>query len=235
MLTVDFERLGLVPGERVLDLGCGGGRHAFECARRGARVIALDSDPVELKEASAVLSAMEEAGEVPAGIASSLRASALALPLADESVDAVIAAEVLEHVPDDRRAIGELARVLRRGGRLAVTVPRHGPEVVCWLLSSEYHERPGGHVRVYRRRELAGRLVEHGLSVVGARHVHGLHSPYWWLRCLVGVEAEAQPLVAAYHRVLVHDIVHRSAATRVPDALLSPLIGKSLVLYAVKR
>ena len=40
MLTVDFDRLGLQPGERILDMGCGGGRHAFEAIRRGATVIA---------------------------------------------------------------------------------------------------------------------------------------------------------------------------------------------------
>lgn len=233
MLTVDFERLGLIAGERVLDLGCGGGRHAFECARRGARVIALDADAVELKEAAAVLSAMDEAGEIaPPGTAAPLRASALSLPLADGSVDRVIAAEVLEHIADDRRAIGELARVLRPGGRLAITVPRYGPELVCWLLSDEYHERPGGHLRIYRKSQLASRLFEHGLVVVGTGHVHGLHSPYWWLRCAVGVERDSHPLVAAYHRLLVHDIVHHSRWTVIPDRLLSPVLGKSVVLYA---
>ena len=52
MLTVDFDRLGLRRGERVLDLGCGGGRHAFECLRRGAVVVALDADPGEARSRS---------------------------------------------------------------------------------------------------------------------------------------------------------------------------------------
>ena len=42
MLTVDFDRLGLRPGDRVLDMGCGAGRHAFEMYRRGGDVIAFD-------------------------------------------------------------------------------------------------------------------------------------------------------------------------------------------------
>ena len=44
MLTVDFQRLGLQPGDRVIDMGCGAGRHAFEMYRRGADVVAFDQD-----------------------------------------------------------------------------------------------------------------------------------------------------------------------------------------------
>ena len=65
MLTVDFGRLGLRPGGRVLDLGCGAGRHAFECLRRGVVVVALDSDPVEVKGVAGLMAAMVAAGEVP--------------------------------------------------------------------------------------------------------------------------------------------------------------------------
>jgi SAM-dependent methyltransferase len=236
VLTVRFDRLGLSPGERVLDLGCGAGRHAFECLRRGARVIALDADAIELKGVASMMAAMAESGEIPPpGAGLPLRATALCLPFADESFDRVIAAEVLEHIPEDTTAMAELARVLRPGGRMAVTVPRYGPELVNWCLSRQYHETEGGHVRIYRRRQLWDRLETAGLEVVGSHHAHGLHSPYWWLRCLVGVEKEQHPVVRAYHRVLVHDIVHHSPLTAVPEQLLNPLIGKSLVVYLEKK
>jgi SAM-dependent methyltransferase len=235
VLTVDYARLGLRPGERILDLGCGGGRHAFESFRRGARVVALDADAGEVAGVAGMLAMMADAGE--AGEEASggvVRGDALALPFRDGSFDRVIAAEVLEHIPDDRAAMRELARVVRPGGVLAVTVPRFGPELINWLLSDDYHGRPGGHVRIYRRGELVARVRSAGLRPTGGHHAHGLHSPYWWLRCLVGVDRDRHPLVRAYHSVLVWDIVKRPLLTRAASRLLDPLIGKSVVVYFEK-
>ncbi len=66
MLTVDFARFPVRPGNRVLDLGCGGGRHAFEVYRRGANVVAFDLDPAELTPVTGMFGAMREAGEAGA-------------------------------------------------------------------------------------------------------------------------------------------------------------------------
>src|SRR6185503_17035927 len=67
VLTVDFSRFPLAAGDRVLDLGCGAGRHAFECYRRGAHVVALDQNGEEIREVAKWFAAMKEAGEAPAG------------------------------------------------------------------------------------------------------------------------------------------------------------------------
>ncbi len=235
MLTVDFDRLGLQAGERVLDLGCGGGRHAFEMYRRGADVVAFDQDADELDGVSELFAAMRAAGEVPAGAEADVKqGDALGLPFADGEFDRVVAAEVLEHIHDDDTAVRELARVLRPGGTVAVTVPRWLPERVCWALSRRYHEVEGGHVRIYTRSGLTETLHRAGLVVTGRNHVHGLHAPYWWLRCAVGVDDDDHPLVRGYHRLLVWDIVRRPALTRGLERMLDPLVGKSLVLYARK-
>ena len=235
MLTVDYDRLGIGPGDLVLDLGCGFGRHAFEAARRGASVVALDAGPDEVAQVRATLGAMVEAGELTAGHpATAVQGDALALPFADATFDRVIASEVLEHIPDDTAAMRELARVLRPGGAMAVTVPRCVPEAINWALSDEYHDTPGGHVRIYRRSTLERRLSSAGLEPTGFHHAHGLHSPYWWLRCLVGPSNDSHPAVEAYHKVLVWDIVKAPFVTRTADRVLSPLIGKSLVLYLRK-
>ena len=236
MLTADYDCLGVRPGDRLLDLGCGFGRHAFEAARRGAAVVALDAGAHELAGVGATFAAMIEAGELDRAAlrAGAVRGDALRLPFPDGAFDRVIASEVLEHIPDDAAAMGELARVLRPGGTLAVTVPRFGPELVNWALSRQYHDVPGGHVRIYRRAQLTARLRAVGLVPFASHHAHGLHAPYWWLRCLVGPSREDHPAVAAYHKLLVWDIVEGPRVTRLADRLLNPLVGKSYVLYLVK-
>jgi SAM-dependent methyltransferase len=235
VLTVDFDRLGLCPGDRALDMGCGAGRHAFEMYRRGADVIALDQDADELAKVREWFAAMRDAGEVPSGAEADVKeGDALALPFADGEFDRVVAAEVLEHIPADIEAIQELARVLRPGGTLAITVPRWLPEVICWQLSREYHDTPGGHIRIYTDKELATKAEKAGLELTGKAYAHGLHSPYWWLRCVVGVHNETNPAVRAYHRLLVWDIMKRPRTTRLAERVLDPVIGKSLVLYFCK-
>ena len=234
MLTVDYDRLDVRPGMTVLDLGCGEGRHAFEAYRRGARVVALDHGEPEVSTTRQWLDAIAAAGEAPVGAAAEVvRGDLLALPVPDASVDRVIAAEVLEHIPDDAAAFAEIARVLKPGGRAAVTVPRYGPERVCWALSDAYHANEGGHVRIYRGSELRDRLTSAGLRPTGRHHAHALHAPYWWLKCVVGVERDTAP-VRLYHRFLVWDLTERPRLTRAAERLLDPVIGKSLVVYAEK-
>jgi SAM-dependent methyltransferase len=235
MLTVDFGRLSIQPGTRLLDLGSGAGRHAFEAARKGAEVVALDLDHGELKQVAAIAAAMAEAGElqVPASIITSV-GDATRMPFADDTFDIVIAAEVMEHIPFDQVAIGEVTRVLRPGGVVAVTVPAWLPERICWLLSDDYHNVRGGHIRIFTRYELETKLARAGLDVAGHHHAHALHSPYWWLKCAVGVHDDKNPLAAAYHKLLVWDIMRKPAVTQVADRALNPLIGKSLVVYATK-
>lgn len=237
MLTIDFARLGVKEGDRLIDVGCGAGRHTYEALRLGADVVALDQNTDDLAGIDEMVEAMAEAGEIkrPDGPVT-LDADALALPFADGHFDRVVASEILEHIPDDRAAIAELARVVRPGGTVAVSVPRRWTEQICWALSDAYHEVEGGHVRIYRGSELITSLREAGLRPVGKHHAHALHSPFWWLRCAVGVDIDTDDnvLTRTYHKLLVWDLMKRPWATRTAERVLDPLLGKSLVLYLEK-
>lgn len=235
MLTVEFRRLGIQPGDRVLDIGCGAGRHSFEVLKRGGVAISADLNPGVLREVVATAGAMKQMGEVPeTGHSSAVSADALNLPFSDGSFDAVIASEVLEHISDDVAAMREFERILRPGGRLAVTVPRYFPERICWALSEDYHDYAGGHVRIYRQSELTQKLRTAGLRPWAAHHAHALHSPYWWLRCAIGVDNDEAPPTNLYYRFLVWEITNKPSWTRILEKTLDPVLGKSLVVYAGK-
>ncbi len=237
MLTVRFDDLDITPDTLFLDAGAGFGRHAYEAARRGARVVALDYAEAETRTTRATFAAMFEANEIADHqLVGVLRGDATRLPFANASFDCVVTSEVLEHIQDDVTALAELTRVLKPGGILAATVPSWFPDKINWMLSDEYHAPhvPGGHVRIYSATELKAKFRAAGLHVMGTHRAHALHSPYWWLRCAVGPQREDNALVNGYKKVLEWDIIKRPRLTQVLEKVLAPVLGKSYVLYSRK-
>ena len=238
MLTVRYQRLGLPPGDLLLDLGCGFGRHAYEAAKRGARVVAFDYADNELKEVRNTFGAMAEAGEVArASLAGAVQGDGTRLPFADGTFDRVIASEVLEHIADDAAALGELARVLRPGGTMAVTVPglaagagllgpvRRVPRTVRGGRPRAHLPRrraPRPHARCGPRAGLVAPRPRAALARTG-----GCAAPS-------GPRTTTITAVAAYRKVLEWDIMKAPTATRWTERALNPVLGKSLVVYARK-
>ncbi|MDA3895066.1 MAG: hypothetical protein PF482_02830 [Desulfobacteraceae bacterium] len=74
-----------------------------------------------------------------------------------------------------------------------------------------------------------------GLIKQGSHYAHSLHTPYWWLKCLVGPGRDDSLPVNLYHRLLTWDIMEKPRLIRNIDTLLIPLLGKSLVLYFKKK
>ena len=89
-------------------------------------------------------------------------------------------------------------------------------------------------MRIYKRSQILARLREVKLSPYGSHHAHALHAPYWWLKCAVGVDNDSSKLVRQYHKMLVWDIMKGPKTTRIGEAVLNPVLGKSLVVYATK-
>ena len=237
MLTVRFDKLPVGPGSMFLDAGAGFGRHAFEAARRGARVVALDYAEEETTVTRATFAAMFEAGEIKSeNLVAVLRGDATRLPFADNTFDCIVTSEVLEHIQNDVAALHELSRVLKPGGVLAATVPSWFPEKINWMLSDEYHapKSVGGHVRIYSATELKAKLRSAGLEVTDSHHAHALHSPYWWLKCAVGPRNNDHSLVKKYREFLEWDIMTQPRSMQVAERALSPLMGKSFVVYSRK-
>jgi SAM-dependent methyltransferase len=231
LLTVDLARLDIRPGQRLLDAGCGEGRHCFGALARGAHVVGLDLDAEALRRGAGALAASARAG---GRLGAMLRGDAFALPFPDASFDRVICAEGREHAHDYPGAARELARVLRPGGRLAVTIPTATSEHLYLRLGDDYFESPGGHIRIFRPRELARGLASAGLRTEGAGFAHGFHTPYWALRSLVGLpDADRSRLVRAYRWFLIRATVSPWLA-RLEHRVLDYVCPKSLILYAEK-
>jgi SAM-dependent methyltransferase len=150
------------PGERVLDLGCGAGR--FMAALRDA-----GAEPVGVEIAAA---AVRRARENVPGAEVHLLGPDGTLPLGHGEVDLVWCSEVLEHIPDVAAMLFEVRRVLKRGGRLLLTVPYHGrlQAAAVALTRFDRHFDPlGQHVRFFTRRSLARTLEASGFAPVEIR------------------------------------------------------------------
>jgi len=227
MLTVDLKRLDLADGQSAIDIGCGRGRHTHALAARGGlHVVGLDMDPTDLGGAREGFEFYPTLGGW-----SLLVGDALHLPFPDDAFDRVICSEVLEHLPDFESALSEISRITKPGGVFALSVPRAWPEAICWRLSTEYSNTPGGHVRIFNARALRDAVQTHGFTPYARHGAHALHSPYWWLKCAVWDRNEDHPLVKLYKGFLEWDLVKKPLFTRALEAMLNPFLGKSIVMY----
>ena len=236
MVTVNFNCLGIKPGYKILDIGCGTGRHtcaAFRCNKVVA--IGVDINFNNVCEAKNRLKYHKKLGDHGCGAWGISVADIINLPFKDNFFDLVICSEVLEHIHDQKTAIAETIRVLKPDKNLVVSVPRYLPERICWAISQNYKDSSNGHIRIYKKKELVDLLESAGLKRWGVNFAHSLHTPYWWLKCLLGPTHADCRLINLYHSLLVWDMMKRPWITRFLDNLLNPIMGKSIVLYLRKE
>ncbi|MBI1263034.1 MAG: methyltransferase domain-containing protein [Rhizobiales bacterium] len=235
MQTIDLNALGLKDGQRALDLGCGAGRHVHAMYYHAkCHVVGIDLGFEDVKRTRSGFESCPDMDPETQRAFSLSVGDALSLPFPDATFDKILCSEVLEHIPDYKQAVSEINRVLKPGGTLAISVPRFFPEWVCWKLSDDYHNEPGGHVRIFTESELKGAVAEKGLNFFYRHWAHGLHSPYWWLKCAFGVKREDVGIINAYKKFLEWDILEAPRLTRMLEKIAGPLMGKSVVFYFYK-
>ena len=239
MLTIRFDKLGLRRGDRVLDVGAGFGRHAFEAARRGGRVVALDYAADEVVQTRATVGAMVEAGEITVEDFSRRAAGRRhATPVRRRDV------RRRHHVRGARAHPGRRRRDHRDGPRAwrraarsrrrsragsprrstgccpTSTTRRRASAVTCASTPSPSSERscapPASTSRAATTRTRCTRRT----GGCGASSGHAARSTTSGCN--------------RYKRFLEWDIIERPRSTRIADRLLSPVLGKSVVLYARK-
>ncbi len=241
-LSIRPELLPSGAASRVLDVGCGDGRHIQAAARRGCFAVGVDYDPVELLKARARL------GDTCVDL---IAADASRLPFRDAAFDAVICTETLEHLPDDTGAMREIARTLVDGGLLHGAVPSHFTERLYFALSEGYRTAPGGHLRIFSPKSLIAKLSSAGLRATDMRYIHFVDSIVWLRFCLTDylrpqrkprTDFEAAVMIAvaverpvATWRTRLRESIARSKFIAAIDSVGAVVWPKSLAFVATKQ
>ena len=233
MLTFNFNNISPEKDSFMLDAGCGPGRHVFGFMDQFPDItcVGVDLDFSSLQEGKTNLTLFSSISNKESTF---LQGSVYNLPFSDNAFQTIICSEVLEHVADVDATLKELTRLLKPGGNLLISVPSYFPEKICWLLSKDYQNMPGGHVRIFRRSVLQEKVEEKGYSLERTEKYHALHSPYWWLRCLFWASQDNNFLVKVYKKILEIQILRNPMILRVLDNLLNPFLGKSTSFYFKK-
>lgn len=233
MLTFNLNKYELNDNGIMLDVGCGEGRHIFGVMQDYPQMkcVGLDMDNASLNKAEEGYQYFESISNAGAEF---IKGSAYSLPFPDESIDLIVCSEVLEHLHEYNDAVVEIHRVLKPGGKFYASVPASWPEKVCWSLSKDYQNQPGGHLRIFNQLELVSEIKESGFKFLSSEKFHSIHSPYWWLRCLFWKSQDSNFIVNLYKRMLERHILKKPFFLNLLDKALNPLMGKSFSMYFEK-
>ncbi|MBI5283891.1 MAG: methyltransferase domain-containing protein [Chloroflexi bacterium] len=232
--SIDPALLEIGAQHRVIDLGCGTGRHVLELAKSPGTILGADISRHDLRVGRYLLEIMRRDGDVRAGV-HWLQTAGERLPFVDGAFDRVICTETLEHVDDDSVLARELARVLKPGGILAVSVPDEYSEKIFWKLSKNYRTHAGGHVRIYRRGQIVRLLSEAGLQPYAVRYRHSLETLYWLSHVAFWSDWGKQgPITRVFRRALDAKRGRESRIVTAIDDIGNRILPKSIVVYSRK-
>ena len=234
MLTFNLTKYELNESGIMLDVGCGEGRHIFGIMQEHPEMkcIGLDMDNDSLHKA-------EEGYEYFKSISNAgaefIKGSAYSLPFLDNSLDLIVCSEVLEHLHQYNDAVKEIHRVLKPGGKFYASVPASWPEKICWALSKDYQNQPGGHLRIFNQSRLVSEIEESGFKFLSSDRFHSIHAPYWWLRCFFWNTQDSNFVVNGYKKMLERHILKKPFFLDFIDKIFNPFLGKSFSMYFEKK
>ena len=233
MLTFNFNKYNLYKEGLMLDVGCGEGRHVFGVMQNYPKIrcVGLDMDEDSLKKAQEGYAFFESISEAGAEF---MKGTAYSLPFLDNTFDLIVCSEVLEHLYKYNDAVLEINRVLKPGGKFFASVPASWPEKICWYLSKEYQNQPGGHLRIFNHKKLVNEIENCGFKFLSSEKFHSIHSPYWWLRCFFWKTQDKNLLVKAYKKLLERHILKKPFIINSIDKFMNPIMGKSFSMYFEK-
>jgi len=233
MLTVKLNLLQILEKDVVLDAGCGAGRHTMEASKwHSSKFVAVDRSLSELKRLKYVLDLMAEKGELNGNVVL-IVGDVLQLPFKDEAFTKIICTEVLEHLYEDVRGMEEMVRVLKNHEELVVSVPTPYTEHLFGNLSYEYFRTPGGHVRIYKKKELLQKLRKSGLRILYICREHAFHSIFWMLKCLCGLDNQDALIPALWEKLLIFST--QIKLLKKIENFWNNLFPKSIVVYTRKE
>jgi SAM-dependent methyltransferase len=174
--------------DTVIDVGCGDGTIIAFCARQGAEVIFVEQDQERLAAAEALIRAS------PAHAYRAVASNCDPIPLPDATGDVVICTEVLEHVPDPRRFLGELVRIAKPGAQLLITIPDARSELLVGATAPPAYFEPPNHIRIFAADELRDLLLDAGLEIESRQWLGAFWSMYLALSWLTSDSQESLPL-----------------------------------------
>ena len=234
MLTFNLTKYSLNQSGTMLDVGCGEGRHIFGIMQNypEMKCIGLDMDDDSLVKAEEGYEFFESISNAGAEF---LKGSAYSLPFQNNSLDLIVCSEVLEHLHHYNDAVKEIHRVLKPGGKFYASVPASWPEKICWALSKDYQNQPGGHLRIFNQSKLVSEISDAGFKFLSSDRFHSIHAPYWWLRCFFWNTQDSNIIVKLYKKILERHILKKPFLLDFIDKILNPLMGKSFSMYFEKK
>ena len=234
MLTFNLTKYELNESGIMLDVGCGEGRHIFGIMQEHPEMkcIGLDMDNDSLHKAEEGYEYFKSISNVGAEF---LKGSAYSLPFLDNSLDLIVCSEVLEHLHQYNDAVKEIHRVLKPGGKFYASVPASWPEKICWALSKDYQNQPGGHLRIFNQSGLVSEIEECGFKFLSSDRFHSIHAPYWWLRCFFWNTQDSNFVVNGYKKMLERHILKKPFFLDFIDKIFNPFLGKSFSMYFEKK